>query len=261
METITSTRNPRLKELRKLRERKHRERSGLFAAEGEDMLASALRHGAQPERLYYDADRLDRANDVLASLPPDVQQVPVAGDALSAAGSLGHGARVVGVWRERWSELAPGGAQAAVYLHEVSDPGNVGAVVRSAHALLPSIVVLSPGTADPFAPKAVRASMGAIFGQPIVRADFASLREALGERWRAVALEPNAERALLELSLESPVLFALGAERAGLSNEVAAACDERVRVPLEPGGPESLNVAMTATVCLYETAVHRLRSH
>jgi tRNA G18 (ribose-2'-O)-methylase SpoU len=92
--------------------------------------------------------------------------------------------------------------------------------------------------------------MGAVFGQRLARADFGSARAALPDH-RAVALVPRGGRTLRELPL-GPVLFALGAERAGLSPEVVEACDEVAHVPLDREGAESLNVAMAATLCLYE---------
>ena len=108
--------------------------------------------------------------------------------------------------------------------------------------------MLSPRTADPFGPKAVRASMGAVFAQPMSRADFESAR---GGR-RAIALVPGAGRPLRDVGLDGDVLFALGAERAGLPEAVVAACEEIAHVPVDHGGADSLNVAMAATLCLYE---------
>src|SRR5204863_3984893 len=90
--------------------------------------------------------------------------------------SLGSGTRVVGVYLERWSE--PGG-DLSVYLHGVRDPGNVGTIIRSAHALADGPVILGPDCADPYGPKAVRASMGSIFARPPARADFNGTRIAL----------------------------------------------------------------------------------
>ena len=86
---------------------------------------------------------------------------------LAGVSSLGSSTRVIAVWPLRWSE-AP--AVPCVYLHGVSDPGNVGTIVRTTHALLDSAVALGPGCADPFSPKAVRASMGSVFAQPPARA-------------------------------------------------------------------------------------------
>jgi RNA methyltransferase, TrmH family len=249
---ITSKQNERLKALRKLHDRKHRERTGEFVAEGEDLLAEALRFGWQPKAVFYDSEQ----GLALPRLPETVERVPVAGEALGSASALGSGSRVIALFRERWGELeALNEVGTAIYLHEVSDPGNVGAVLRSALALVDAAVVVSPSTADPFGPKAVRASMGAVFGQPIVRASF----DQLGQPWRRVALVPGGGRPLALLEPGPKTVYCLGAERDGLPAELAGRCDEVAHVPLREGGAESLNVAMTATLCLYEAAAHILR--
>ena len=139
-----------------------------------------------------------------------------------------------GVWAEP-------GAAPCIYLHGVGDPGNVGTIVRTAHALLDGTVVLGPGCADPFSPKAVRASMGSIFGQPVARG---AVAETPGPRVALVAHggeEPSA--------LGGAATLCLGAEREGLPEEVLAACDSRVTIPLRRGGAESLNVAAVAAIC------------
>lgn len=239
-EPITSRSNPHLKELRKLHDRKHRDRTGLFVAEGEDMLAAALNHGHVPDTVYFDAS-------ASPMLPDDVERVPVDRDVLASASSLGSGSRILGVWRQRWANLdAP-----SLYLHDVADPGNVGTILRAAEAFGAGQVVLSPQTADPFSPKAVRASMGAIFGQPVVRATW---QEALAAGRQPVALVPGEGTVLRELPMPELPLFVLGAERLGLPPEIVAACDEVARIPVHA---DSLNVAMTATLCLYE---YRARS-
>lgn len=260
---ITSPHNERLKELRKLHERKQRDRSGLFIAEGEDMLTEAKRWSVYPRSVFFDAGALTDGEGALAELPDEVDRFPTERVALDRAGSLGSGSRLIGVWRQLWSELeAIEQLDVALYLHDVSDPGNVGAVIRSALALVPSAAVLSPESADPFGPKAVRASMGAIFGQPVARASFEQAHSTLS-RHRAVALSPRAGRPLRELDLEPPLLFCLGSERAGLPPEITSACDEAAHVPLRAGGAESLNVAAVAALCLYESAAastHTLRT-
>ena len=244
-EQITSRSNPRLKELRKLQERKHRDRTGLFVAEGEDMLTAALKHGRMPETVYYDAA-------AAPALPHDVEQVGVDHGVLASAGTLGSGSRVIGVWEQVWATLDPparrlGDERPFLYLHDVADPGNVGTILRAAQAFGAGPVALSPQTADPFGPKAVRAAMGAIFGQPVVRATWEQVRAAGGT---TVALVPREGVSLRELPLDRAPLFALGAERAGLPAEIVASCDHVANVPV--GDADSLNVAMTATLCLYE---------
>jgi RNA methyltransferase, TrmH family len=234
---ITSPHNEQLKTMRKLRQRRWRDKLGLFSAEGEDLVAAAERAGWPPDAL------LRSGVDVEPRLLDDVS-------------SLGSGSRVIGVYPQRWSE--PSGSVMA-YLHAVDDPGNVGAVLRSAHALCDGPVLLGPGCADPFSPKAVRASMGSVFARPPGRGDPASLPGT------PVALDARGGRPLAEAcgdlaALPGPLVLCLGAEREGLPKEILSRAAETVRIPLREGGPESLNVAMAATVALYELG-NRMARH
>jgi TrmH family RNA methyltransferase len=226
---ITSPHNQQLKAIRRLARKRERARSGLFLAEGEDLVAAAAAAGFEPEAL------LVAGEDVEERLLDEVS-------------SLGSGTRVVGIYRQRWVD--PGG-ELSVYLHGVRDPGNVGAVIRSAHALCDGPVVLGPRCADPWSPKAVRASMGSIFARPPARSRPGELAGTL------VALDSSADLELREVTAEPPVVLCLGAERAGLPAEVADGAAARARIALRPDGPDSLNVAMAATIALYEQA----RSH
>jgi TrmH family RNA methyltransferase len=244
---IRSPDNDRLKTIRKLRQKRWREKLGLFAAEGEDLVEAAERGGWAPEFV------LRAGEDVEPEL-------------LDAVSALGSGARVIGVYPERWAELhrsgtgppAPSGTAARdvlVYLHGVEDPGNVGAIVRSAHALADATVVLGPGCADPWSPKAVRASMGSIFARPPARAPFEALPG------RRLALDSTGGEPLADVRLgDGPLAVCLGAERDGLPAELLEAADAVARIPLRPAGPDSLNVAMAATVALYEVE-RRMRGH
>jgi len=218
---ITSPDNDRLKTIRKLRQKSWRRKLGLFAAEGEDLVEAAAAGGWPPEFVL-------RAG------------VDVEPDLLAEVSSLGSGSRVTGVYRKRWSE--PRG-RISVYLHGVEDPGNVGAVMRSAHALSDGPVILGPDCADPFSPKAVRASMGSLFARPPAQVDGPD--ELAGQ---LLPLDAHASTTLREAPLAAPVVLCLGAERAGLPGELAA---EAVRIPV---ATDSLNVAMAATVALYEVA-------
>jgi TrmH family RNA methyltransferase len=214
---ITSKDNAQLKTIRKLLAKR---RDGLFVAEGEDLVDAAAANGWQPEIL------LRAGEDVEPELLPS---------------SLGSGTRVVGVYRERWAE--PNSGETRVYLHGVHDPGNVGAIIRSIHALADGPVILGPDCADPYGPKAVRASMGSIFARPPARAAFEALEGA------TVGLERGKGAPLSELEAEGALTFCLGSERQGLVGVEPSAW---AHVPLRPDGPDSLNVAMAATVALYE---------
>ena len=120
----------------------------------------------------------------------------------------------------------------------VADPGNVGTLVRAADALGPAFVAQSEGSADPTGPKALRASMGALFRVPLV-----GFADAPGRR---VALVARGGRPLDELRLSGPTTFVLGAEREGLPDEVLARCDDRATIPLRTDA-DSLNVAVAAS--------------
>jgi TrmH family RNA methyltransferase len=131
-----------------------------------------------------------------------------------------------------------------VALWGVADPGNVGAVVRSAHAFGASCVALGPGCADPYGPKAVRASMGTIFSIPLARIE--NIADLPGE---VVGLAPDASEVLAGPVL-GPLSLLVGAEREGLPEAVLAGCTRVCRIAQVAG--DSLNAAMAATVALYE---------
>ncbi|HEX6229402.1 MAG TPA: RNA methyltransferase [Solirubrobacterales bacterium] len=224
---ITSPHNEKLKLVRKLRERKHREREGLFVTEGEDLLEAGLAAGLEPRLLLSASGSGLGGEEVEPAL-------------LAEVSTLGSGTRAIAVWEQRWAEAAE---PPCVYLHGVADPGNVGAIVRTAQALLDGTVVLGEGCADPYGPKAVRASMGSVFGRPPMRA-----RVEATPAPRA-GLIAHGGAALDELG---PVAtLCLGAERSGLPEEVLSACEQRTTIPLRPDSAESLNVAAAAAIAAY----------
>lgn len=231
--TITSPHNEKLKEIRKLAQRRERERAGRFVAEGEDLLIAADAAGWRP------VHRLCAAGSGL----PGEEVEPAL---LDAASQLGSGTRTLAVYEERWAAAAAG--PLCVALYGVADPGNVGTVLRSGQAFGAASVVLGPGSADPFGPKAVRASMGAIFSVPVARAP----ATPQGLPGRTIALAAGHGPALAELELGgTAVTLLIGAERDGLPAEVQAAADVVARIPI---ATHSLNAAMAATVALYETS-------
>ena len=212
--------------MRKLASARQRQKLGLFAVEGEDLVDAGLAAGLEP------LDVLVAGEDVSPELLASVSLLP-------------HPSRRIAVFRRDdlpglSIEAAP---ETGLALWHVGDPGNLGTILRAADGLGPAFVALSAGCADPTGPKALRASMGAIFRVPV-----GALEEAPGRR---VALVAHGGEPLAELDLGGPVTFVLGAEREGLPESVAAACDARASVPLEPGA-ESLNVALVAGIALWE---------
>jgi RNA methyltransferase, TrmH family len=245
MPTIASSQNPRLQRLRRLHRRRERARSGSFLAEGEDLIAAAALAGWKPLEGY-------RASG--SELGEGFLDVEPA--ALAAVSTLGSGTRAIGVYEERWSAALDGPLW--VYLHGLADPGNVGTILRAAYAFGASGVALGPGCADPFSPKAVRASMGAIFSARL--AHVSELGELPGELIALAADAPEVLRGTEQhgeggegggavAGESSAVTLLIGSEREGLPDTVTAACDRAARIPI---GSDSLNAAMAATVALYE---------
>jgi len=164
----------------------------------------------------------------------------VAPEALAKISALGSGTRELAVYEERWASAA---GPLCVALWGVRDPGNVGTVLRSARAFGAASVAIGPGTADPYGPKAVRASMGAIFEVPVVRVETLAALPA-----PRVALVARAGTPLPGAPAGGTLV--VGAEREGLPPEVVEGCDAVAHIPIQS---ESLNAAMAATIALYES--------
>ena len=227
---ITSPNNETLKEVRKLAGRKWRDKTRTFVAEGEDLVEAAAAAGWAPEVLLVEAGSGLAGEEVAPHL-------------LKQHSQLGSGTRALGIYPQRWAPEATG--PVCVALWGVGDPGNVGTVLRAAHAFGAASVALGPGSADPFGPKAVRASMGAIFSVPVVRVT--SVAELPGP---TIALAARTGEPLRnEGARDLGSTLVVGAERDGLPPDVLAACDETAHIPIHT---ESLNAAMAAAIALYE---------
>jgi RNA methyltransferase, TrmH family len=237
--TISSQHNRRLKEIRKLRMRRRvRERSARFVAEGEDLLTAADAAGWEALERYCAA----------GSGLPGVEVEP---KLLAQASGLGSGTRTLAVYEERWLDRPVG--PLCVCLHGVHDPGNVGTILRSAAAFGASCVAIGPGTADPFGPKAVRASMGAVFQTPVVRAH--TLEDLPGTLVALVADTGADELWQISSDIRSQNAkvrdwtVLIGSEREGLPAEVVARVDHAARIAVHT---DSLNAAIAASIALYE---------
>jgi RNA methyltransferase, TrmH family len=218
---ITSRQNEKLRLVRKLLSaRKHRDESGLFAAEGEDLVDAAAAAGVEPVELLVAGEH-------------------VAPELLAEVSTLGHAPRVVGVYRS--ADLPTGTRDVTLALWRVADPGNVGTLIRTADAF-GAAVSLSPECADPLGPRALRATAGAIFRVPLLEWESASGRQ--------VALVAHGGDPLADVDLEPPLTLYLGSEREGLPSDLVTQC-HKATIPL-PGEAESLNVAAAGAIALYE---------
>ena len=222
---ITSRDNERLRLVRKLHERRWREKLGLFFVEGEDAVAAAT---AAP------VDLLRAGEDVEPRLLAEVATAP-------------HPPRVIGVYRRAdLPEWAP--RPAALALWRLADPGNVGTLIRIADAF-GAAVCLSDRCADPTSPKALRACAGSIWRVPLgAWEEGPEASNSLLQATLRVALVAHGGVPLPSLDLSGPVTFLLGAEREGLPTTVERDVDATIPI----AGAESLNVAAAGAIALYE---------
>jgi RNA methyltransferase, TrmH family len=248
------TRN-QAKRIRRLRTRKRRE-EGAFLAEGirlvEELLASELIVDlVVTVPTLSETDRGGRLLEVveqrrLVHAEVGEKEVRELADTETPQGVLAVG-REPG---RRLSEFKPQGDAAVLVLDRVTDPGNLGALLRTSHALGVDWVVALPGTVDPWSPKAVRASAGSMFRVPVSREPWPEAQGWLRERDFAIlCADPGGEPALRAGAAVGRFALILGSEPSGLSAEVTRDCDGRVAVQL-PGGMDSLNVAVAGALLL-----------
>ncbi|MGG1312241.1 TrmH family RNA methyltransferase [Cohnella laeviribosi] len=263
---LTSVANPRVKGWAKLSERKHRQREGRFKLEGVHLVAEALAAGWPLECVVFDEG---------AGIPPELVQfaereeaqgngplwIPASPDVIAKCSETETPQPVfaVALRVERKAEqLFRGEGGPVVVLDGVQDPGNVGTIIRSAAASGASAVVLGKGTADLYNAKTLRSTMGALFSIPVMEADLPQLlpeAKARGIPLFGTSLKATESCYACDLS-GSPWLL-LGNEGAGLSPEVMELVDRPIIIPMT-GRTESLNVAMAATVLLFEAQRQRL---
>ncbi len=260
---LTSTQNPRVKAIRALSQRKKRQETGLFFAEGIRLVGEAVQTGADIETLLVAPERLrsDFGWDTVRRAEQDGVEVVNVSAAVFQTLSTKDGPQGIGaVVRQQWTGLDDIGADDSalektlgwVVLEDVGNPGNLGSILRTSEAVGGSGVILLGDTADPYDPEAVRGSMGAIFSQRVVRTSLESLIH-----WQnktdlpMVGASDTATVDYRDASYAPPILLCLGSEQHGLSEAHLAACDQVVRIPMV-GRADSLNLAVAAGVLLYD---------
>jgi TrmH family RNA methyltransferase len=256
---ITSTRNRRIVNARKLDQRKHRQQQGRFLVEGLQLLHMALDAAACPLEVFYCQD-LFTGTEATALLhrfgQTSADLVPVSSHVMQALSERDAPQGIVAtltLFEASLQDLELSGRDLVVILDRLQDPGNAGTLIRTADAVGASAVILIHPCVDPFDPKTVRGSMGSLFNVPLVQIDdvpalFSWLR---GQGLRLVGAD--AQRGVLwgEGLWEGNVALALGNEARGLSEDVRACLEDWVRLPII-GQAESLNVAVAGGVLMYE---------
>lgn len=255
MAVVTSTDNAAVKAARKLARRQTRDRENAFLVEG----PQAVRESLDALRRLFATPTAD-AGLVQAARDRGVEVVVVAEPVLATLADTVTPQGLVGVARLHTPALDEvlAGAQLVVVCWQVADPGNLGALVRSADAAGADAVVCTAGSVDPRNPKAVRASAGSLFHLPVLAdADPQVVLRACHERGlQLVAADAGGPTPYTDVDLARPTALLLGNEAHGLPGDVLAAADQVTHIPIH-GRAESLNLAATAAVLVYEAARQR----
>jgi RNA methyltransferase, TrmH family len=256
---ISSAANPVVKRMRLLGDRKHRRRESAFVVEGIQPVWQAVEAGADVEVLVVAPDLLGGSpavGMVAAQEAAGVRVARLTGELFARVSARDGPSGLAAIVRGRVPGLAslPATPDAVfVALHEIGNPGNLGTIVRTADAAGGSGVVLIGAAADPFDPAAVKASMGALFAVPVARAaDPAEFFAwAAGAGITVVTTSARARTSFWEAGYPRPLVLLLGAEGAGLPDDVLGGGDIQVRIPMT-GTAESLNLAVAAGLLLYQ---------
>ncbi|MGW8226143.1 MAG: TrmH family RNA methyltransferase [Anaerolineales bacterium] len=258
MKIISSRANSRVKSARALRQRKGRESSGSFLVEGIHHVGAAFEAGAQIEEIFYFPDRLKSqyALELLEEAAGGgIPSYPTTEDVFDSLAGKENPQGILAVLRqpqEKLGDLTPGKFSWGVACVAPQDPGNVGTILRTIDAVGASGLILLEGGVDPYHPTAVRASMGAIFRQPVVRTSFDDFSQWVEDNhYQVYGTSAHGEVDYLEVEeYVLPAVLLLGDERQGLTAEQRKICRKVVRLPMH-GQVSSLNLAVAAGVMLY----------
>jgi TrmH family RNA methyltransferase len=255
---ITSPGNAKIKWIRKLRERKMRQETGCFYAEGLRIVVEAAQQGAELQTLVFAPELLTSAVGlqlIEAQAARGVEVIEVSGEVFQTIALKEDPVGIAAVVRQHWmaleqAEVGPG--EWWVALDEVADPGNLGTILRTNDAVGGQGVILLDRSTDPFDPTAIRASMGALFSQRLVKATWAEFAE--WKRSRGVPLVGTSGGAALDYQstvYPARLVVLMGSEREGLDAQQMGLCDQMVSLPMV-GRSDSLNLAVATGVMLYE---------
>lgn len=259
---ITSTANPRIKALARLKHRKGRDESGRFLIEGHRELARAHEAGVEIVDVVLAPDLAgDRERTLAATLgDAGVPVLEVGAEAFSRLSMRGHPDGLVGVGTRIERMLgdlhAPTGDRLLLIIDGIEKPGNLGAILRTADGAGVDAVIVTGAGVEPTNPNAIRASQGAVFTVPTVVAPAVEVHEwllCLGVR--IVAASPEAERTLWDTDLTGDLALVVGAEAEGVS-DVFRVPDALVQIPMA-GRSDSLNASVAAGIMVYEAVRQR----
>ncbi len=255
---ITSIRNPKIQLVRKLQSQSRaRREEQLLITEGVRLCEEALAAGWPAKLVLYTADLSERGQSLLDSLADqgaDLEQVSE--QVMRSASDTQSPQGILAVLPQR-SLPIPEPLNFVFIPDEVRDPGNLGAMLRTAEAAGVGTVLLPPGTVDVYAPKVVRAAMGAHFRLPIFLLSWDEIYSKLRSvNLRVVVAVAGSGTTYTQADLHSPLALIIGGEAEGAGEKARLLADELVHIPM-PGKAESLNAAIASAILLFEIVRQR----
>lgn len=253
---IESRSNSRIKSLKKLKERKHRMRQGLYLVEGFRLLEEAFRAGKKVHTVLYERGKEEDFSRYIAPYVDESEIILTENDVIRDLSSTVHPQGIIGVvsLEDSSAEEVSGrgvSTELLLYLDGLQDPGNLGTIIRSAHASGAKGIILGKNTVDPYNEKVIRSSMGSIFHLPIYHQGEETLRRFLAAGYHLAVTSLEAEKNLFHEDLTGNLIIAIGNEGSGISQEIKQLADVLLRIPM-PGNAESLNAAVAASIILFE---------
>jgi RNA methyltransferase, TrmH family len=266
IEVITSFSNARIKDIRALDQRKGRREQGQFIAEGISVLLSARANGMAPRTVVVRAGARSEqraVDDVVTwALDAGADVLEVSGAILEKIAAKDNPQSVLGVFPITYSAAPVPSAlksdETWIALEEIRDPGNLGTIIRTAHAAGVSGIILAGTCCDPHQRECARATMGSIFSVPLVPLSRGGLLDLMAA-WpgATIATHIDGARDYRSLGASGPELIVMGREGPGLSEAVAAAATIRARIPMRTD-IDSLNVAIATALVVYQVRANRL---
>lgn len=250
---ITSVANPLVKEIRSLHQKKYRDTSGLFLAEGQKLALDGMDAGWSLQTLVYSAQSSEVTPLAARAKASGAQVLEVSRQILEKISRRDNPQAIVSVFRKQFGDLKQVGREGIwVALDRVRDPGNLGTILRTCDATAVRGVVLIGQTCDPFSVEAVRATMGSLFHVPVVRCSERAFLDHMGHMQAALlGTHLDASVDYRECDYRQPLVLLMGNEQQGLSPGLAACCDRTVRIPMV-GRADSLNLAVSTGLMIYE---------
>ncbi len=247
---IESKNNNLFKEIKKLKEKKHRVKNNKYIIEGLRFVDEALKSGVSIDSIIFTENFKEKNEEFFSNIPENIRLIQMNEALLKQLCSTENPQGVLGVVNMQNKELK--GGELVILVDKVQDPGNMGTIIRTAHAAGASGIIMTKGTVDIYNDKTLRSTMGSIFYIPVVEDNSLEYVKSLKEEgYKLVVSSLQGKNNFFEENLQGKVIIAVGNEGNGVSDEVYEISDIKVKIPM-PGNAESLNVAVATSVMIYE---------